>query len=277
MRRNTKLPRLASGLPHQIRKRFGQNFLHDKHVISKIIGAVSPTKDDHILEIGPGFGAITEQLAQSGATLNCLELDTDLAASLKSHYRKYKSVNILEADALKFDLSSIATEKTPLRVVGNLPYNISTPLIFHLLKNSKLIKDMTFMLQLEVIQRMVSKVGSKNYGRLGLMVQYYCEVEHLFNIASDAFVPRPKVVSALARLKPHKASSIKAKDPECLKVVIQTAFNQRRKTVRNSLSTLVSESLLEEIPVNKKLRPENLTLQDYVRISDAISVKNTDL
>ena len=277
MRRNTKLPRLASGLPHQIRKRFGQNFLHDKHVISKIIGAVSPTKDDHILEIGPGFGAITEQLAQSGATLNCLELDTDLAASLKSHYRKYKSVNILEADALKFDLSSIATEKTPLRVVGNLPYNISTPLIFHLLKNSKLIKDMTFMLQLEVIQRMVSKVGSKNYGRLGLMVQYYCEVEHLFNIASDAFVPRPKVVSALARLKPHKASSIKAKDPECLKVVIQTAFNQRRKTVRNSLSTLVSESLLESIPVNKKLRPENLTLEDYVRISDAISVKDTDL
>jgi len=277
MRRNTKLPRLASGLPHQIRKRFGQNFLHDKHVISKIIGAVSPTKDDHILEIGPGFGAITEQLAQSGATLNCLELDTDLAASLKSHYRKYKSVNILEADALKFDLSSIATEKTPLRVVGNLPYNISTPLIFHLLKNSKLIKDMTFMLQLEVIQRMVSKVGSKNYGRLGLMVQYYCEVEHLFNIASDAFVPRPKVVSALARLKPHKASSIKAKDPECLKVVIQTAFNQRRKTVRNSLSTLVSESLLEGIPVNKKLRPENLTLEDYVRISDAISVKDTDL
>ena len=277
MRRNTKLPRLASGLPHQIRKRFGQNFLHDKHVISKIIGAVSPTKDDHILEIGPGFGAITEQLAQSGATLNCLELDTDLAASLKSHYRKYKSVNILEADALKFDLSSIATEKTPLRVVGNLPYNISTPLIFHLLKNSKLIKDMTFMLQLEVIQRMVSKVGSKNYGRLGLMVQYYCEVEHLFNIASDAFVPRPKVVSALARLKPHKASSIKAKDPECLKIVIQTAFNQRRKTVRNSLSTLVSESLLEGIPVDKKLRPENLTLEDYVRISDAISVKDTDL
>ena len=136
---------------------------------------------------------------------------------------------------------------------------------------------MTFMLQLEVIQRMVSKVGSKNYGRLGLMVQYYCEVEHLFNIASDAFVPRPKVVSALARLKPHKASSIKAKDPECLKVVIQTAFNQRRKTVRNSLSTLVSESLLESIPVNKKLRPENLTLEDYVRISDAISVKDTDL
>ena len=136
---------------------------------------------------------------------------------------------------------------------------------------------MTFMLQLEVIQRMVSKVGSKNYGRLGLMVQYYCEVEHLFNIASDAFIPRPKVVSALARLKPHKASSIKAKDPECLKTVIQTAFNQRRKTVRNSLSTLVSESLLEGIPVNKKLRPENLTLEDYVRISDAISGKATHL
>ena len=277
MIRNSKLPRLASGLPHQIRKRFGQNFLHDEHVISKVLGAVAPTKDDHILEIGPGFGAITKQLAQSGARLHCIELDADLATSLKTEYREYKSVNILEADALKFDLSSIATEKNPLRVVGNLPYNISTPLIFHLLKNSNLIKDMTFMLQLEVIQRMVSKVGSKNYGRLGLMVQYYCEIEHLFNIASDAFIPRPKVVSALARLKPHKTSAIKAKDPECLKAVIQTAFNQRRKTVRNSLSTLVSESILEEIPVNKKLRPENLTLQDYVRISDAIAVRNTDL
>ena len=277
MRRDAKLPRLASGLPHQIRKRFGQNFLHDKHVISKIIGAVSPTKNDHILEIGPGFGAITKQLAQSGAKLDCIELDADLAASLKTEYREYKSVNILQADALKFDLNSIATKKNSLRVVGNLPYNISTPLIFHLLKSSYLIRDMTFMLQLEVIQRMVSKVGTKSYGRLGLMVQYYCEVEHLFNIASDAFVPRPKVVSALARLKPHKSPAVTAKDPECLKTVIQTAFNQRRKTIRNSLSTLVSESLLEEIPVNNKLRPENLTLQDYVRISDAISVKNTDL
>ena len=274
MRRTTKLPRLSNGLPHQIRKRFGQNFLHDKQVISKILGAISPTKEDHILEIGPGFGAITKPLAQSGATLHCIELDTDLAASLKTEYRDYKSVNILEADALKFDLGSIATEKNPLRVVGNLPYNISTPLIFHLLKSSNLIKDMTFMLQLEVIQRMVSKVGSKNYGRLGLMVQYYCEIEHLFNIASDAFTPRPKVVSALARLRPRKTSAITAKDPECLKTVIQTAFNQRRKTVRNSLSTLVSESLLEEIPVNKRLRPENLTLQDYVRISDAISARN---
>ena len=277
MRRDAKLPRLASGLSHQIRKRFGQNFLHDKHVISKILGAVSPTKNDHILEIGPGFGAITKQLAQSGAKLDCIELDADLAASLKTEYREYKSVNILQADALKFDLNSIATEKNSLRVVGNLPYNISTPLIFHLLKSSYLIRDMTFMLQLEVIQRMVSKVGSKSYGRLGLMVQYYCEVEHLFNIASDAFVPRPKVVSALARLTPHKSPEVTAKDPECLKTVIQTAFNQRRKTIRNSLSTLVSESLLEEILVNKKLRPENLTLQDYVRISDAISVKNTDL
>ena len=277
MRNNIDLPKLASGLPHQIRKRFGQNFLQDEHVISKIMDAVSPAEEDHILEIGPGFGAITRQLAKSGARIDCVEIDTDLATSLKTEYKEYESINILEYDALKFDISTIASTKRPLRVVGNLPYNISTPLIFHLLKSSDLIKDMTLMLQLEVIQRMVSKVGSKNYGRLGLMVQYHCEVEHLFNIASDAFFPRPKVVSALARLKPRKASKVTVKDPECFKKVIQTAFNQRRKTVRNSLRSLASDSLLEEIPVNKSLRPENLTLREYIKISNAISARNPAL
>lgn len=271
MKKRSRLPKLSNGLSHQVRKRFGQNFLHDEEVIAKILDTISPSKQEHILEIGPGLGALTKGLANSGAKLHCVELDTDLAESLKTEYAKYDKVKITQADALEFDLNSIATERQPLRIVGNLPYNISTPLIFHLLKNSGLIKDMTFMLQLEVIQRMVSKVGNKNYGRLGLMVQYYCEAEHLFNIASAAFTPKPKVVSALVRLKPRSVSSLKAKDPECLKAIIQTAFNQRRKTVRNSLRSMVPESLLEQILVDKKLRPENLTLHDYVKISDAIS------
>ena len=261
---------LANGRPHYARKRFGQNFLHDENVIRKIVDAISAVEGDHLLEIGPGLGALTKELAKTGATIHCVELDADLAKSLRTEFQEYDSIKIIEGDALKFDLSSIATEKRSLRVIGNLPYNISTPIIFHLLKNSELIRDMTFMLQLEVIQRMVSKVGRRNYGRLSLMVQYYCEVEHLFNVASSAFSPKPKVVSALARLKPHNTTSIRAKDSDCLQTVIRTAFNQRRKTLRNSLRTIIPEALLDRIAINKNLRPQNITLNEYVEISNAI-------
>ena len=261
---------LANGRPHYARKRFGQNFLHDENVIRKIVDAISAVEGDHLLEIGPGLGALTKELAKTGATIHCVELDADLAKSLRTEFQEYDSIKIIEGDALKFDLSSIATEKRPLRVIGNLPYNISTPIIFHLLKNSELIRDMTFMLQLEVIQRMVSKVGKRNYGRLSLMVQYYCEVEHLFNVASSAFSPKPKVVSALARLKPHNSTSIRAKDSDCLQTVIRTAFNQRRKTLRNSLRTIIPEALLDRIAINKSLRPQDITLNEYVEISNAI-------
>jgi len=261
---------LANGRPHYARKRFGQNFLHDENVIRKIVDAISAVEGDHLLEIGPGLGALTKELAKTGATIHCVELDADLAKSLRTEFQEYDSIKIIEGDALKFDLSSIATEKRSLRVIGNLPYNISTPIIFHLLKNSELIRDMTFMLQLEVIQRMISKVGKRNYGRLSLMVQYYCEVEHLFNVASSAFSPKPKVVSALARLKPHNSTSIRAKDSDCLQTVIRTAFNQRRKTLRNSLRTIIPEALLDRIAINKNLRPQDITLNEYVEISNAI-------
>ena len=261
---------LANGRPHYARKRFGQNFLHDENVIRKIVDAISAVEGDHLLEIGPGLGALTKELAKTGATIHCVELDADLAKSLRTEFQEYDSIKIIEGDALKFDLSSIATEKRPLRVIGNLPYNISTPIIFHLLKNSELIRDMTFMLQLEVIQRMISKVGKRNYGRLSLMVQYYCEVEHLFNVPSSAFSPKPRVVSALARLKPHSSTSIRAKDSDCLQTVIRTAFNQRRKTLRNSLRTIIPEALLDRIAINKNLRPQDITLNEYVEISNAI-------
>ena len=261
---------LANGRPHYARKRFGQNFLHDENVIRKIVDAISAAKEDHLLEIGPGLGALTKELAKTGATIHCVELDADLAKSLRTEFQEYDSIKIIEGDALKFDLNSIATEKRSLRVIGNLPYNISTPIIFHLLKNSELIRDMTFMLQLEVIQRMVSKVGKRNYGRLSLMVQYYCEVEHLFNVASSAFSPKPKVVSALARLKPHSSTSIRAKDSDCLQTVIRTAFNQRRKTLRNSLKTIIPEALLDQIAINKNQRPQDITLNEYVEISNAV-------
>ena len=270
MKIDKKLLALANGRPHYARKRFGQNFLHDENVIRKVVDAISAAKEDHLLEIGPGLGALTKELAKTGATIHCVELDADLAKSLRTEFQEYNSIKIIEGDALKFDLNSIATEKRSLRVIGILPYNISTPIIFHLLKNSELIRDMTFMLQLEVIQRMVSKVGRRNYGRLSLMVQYYCEVEHLFNVASSAFSPKPKVVSALARLKPHSSTSIRAKDSDCLQTVIRTAFNQRRKTLRNSLKTIIPEALLDQIAINKNQRPQDITLNEYVEISNAV-------
>jgi len=262
---------LNNGKPHQARKRFGQNFLHDANTIQKIIDSIAPKADDHLLEIGPGQGALTIPLAESGAQLDCVELDRDLAAFLEEKFTNQSSVNIFQQDVLKSELVQFTDKEKSLRIVGNLPYNISTPVIFHLLKNHSLIHDMVFMLQLEVIQRMVAKPGNKTYGRLGLMVQYYCEVEHLFNVPSSAFTPRPKVVSAIVRLKPHKDFPIIAKSPEKLQVVIRTAFNQRRKTLKNSLRAIISENQLEDLPIDTSLRPENLSLADYVLISDAIT------
>ncbi|NKB33505.1 MAG: 16S rRNA (adenine(1518)-N(6)/adenine(1519)-N(6))-dimethyltransferase RsmA [Pseudomonadales bacterium] len=258
-------------MSHQARKRFGQNFLHDQNVIAKIIESIAPTQEDHLVEIGPGQGALTTPLAQSGARLDCIELDRDLADFLQKEFADQNSVSVIQQDVLKFDLSELTSKKKSLRVVGNLPYNISTPVIFHLLKSHPLILDMVFMLQLEVVQRLNATVGDKNYGRLGLMVQYFCEVEHLFNVPSSAFTPKPKVESAIVRLKPHAQFPAEAKDPECLQNVIRTAFNQRRKTLKNSLRGIISERILNELPVDTSLRPEKLSLADYVLISDAIS------
>lgn len=263
--------KLKNGLPHQARKRFGQNFLHDNNIIEKIIDSIAPTKNDHLIEIGPGQGALTIPLAESGARLDCIELDRDLAAFLTKEFANRSSVNIIQQDMLKYDLSELSNKEKSLRVIGNLPYNISTPVIFHLLKNHHLIADMVFMLQLEVIQRLTASPGDKNYGRLGLMVQYFCEVEHLFNVPSSAFTPKPNVVSAIVRLKPYAELPFKAKDPECLQTVIRTAFNQRRKTLKNSLRGIISENILETLPIDTSLRPENLSLAEYVLISDAIT------
>ena len=176
-----------------------------------------------------------------------------------------------QQDGLKFDFTQLAPARRSLRVIGNLPYNISTPMLFHLMKYHEVIKDMTFMLQLEVVQRMAAKPGNKNYGRLSLMLQYFCKVEHLFNIPSAAFSPKPKVVSAIARLTPHSKFPVIANDVHSLQTVIRTAFNQRRKTLKNSLKTIISKETLNKLPLDSSLRPENLSLQDYVIISDAIS------
>lgn len=268
---HSKAVTLSTGAAHQARKRFGQNFLHDQQIIDRIIREIAPTSNDHLLEIGPGQGALTKQLAASGARLDCVELDRDLAAHLKHQYRDYDNVHIHQHDILKFDLNDLGLGDTRIRIIGNLPYNISTPVLFHLLKYFENIEDMSFMLQLEVVERMSAHVGDKNYGRLSIMLQYFCQAEKLFNVPPEAFTPQPKVNSAIVQLTPHKKLPVTAKDTDCLKVVVRTAFNQRRKTLKNSLKTLISDSELDKLAIDVKLRPEKLSLTDYVMISDAIS------
>lgn len=274
-RRHQRQGNDSDGFQHRPRKRFGQNFLHDQNVIQRIVDTIDPQPDEHLVEIGPGRGALTRLLLASSGQLDAIELDRDLAAYLATELgadlNTGKPFRIHQADVLKFNLETISTQPKSLRVVGNLPYNISTPVIFHLLNSHYLVRDMVFMLQLEVVQRLAAAPGDKNYGRLGLMTQYYCEVEHLFNVPSAAFTPKPKVSSAIVRLTPHRQPPVSARDVQCLTNVIRTAFTQRRKTLRNSLKTLISEQQLDRLGLNTGERPENLSLADYVAISDAIS------
>jgi 16S rRNA (adenine1518-N6/adenine1519-N6)-dimethyltransferase len=189
---------------HQARKRFGQNFLHDQGVIGRIIRQINPKQGDHLVEIGPGQGALTDHLLSAANELDVVELDRDLIPILRTMFFRYDDLRIHEADALKFDFSSLKNDDRPLRIVGNLPYNISTPLIFHLLAHAGLIQDMHFMLQKEVVERMSAGAGENNYGRLGIMTQYFCKVQALFVVGPGAFNPAPKVDSAIVRLTPYK-------------------------------------------------------------------------
>lgn len=261
----------GDGFQHKARKRFGQNFLHDQNIILKIVQSIRPTEKDHIVEIGPGQGAITRQLLQACGKLDAIELDRDLAAYLQQTLGDNPRFSLHQGDVLKFDFSSLTSTPGSLRIVGNLPYNISTPCMFHLLRYQGLIQDMSFMLQREVVHRLAAQAGDPNYGRLGLMMQYYCRVEHLFDVPATAFIPQPKVCSAIVRLTPHEKPPVQVADIQCLQDVVRIAFTQRRKTLKNSLSALISEAELSKLPIDIGLRPENLSLADYALISDSIS------
>lgn len=256
---------------HQARKRFGQNFLQDQNIICNILLSINPKTNDNIAEIGPGLGAITEHLLEATqGHLNVVEIDRDLVQVLKTQFFNYPDLQIHQGDALKFDFSQLVTGAQKLRIVGNLPYNISTPLIFHLVSFATQIQDMHFMLQKEVVDRMAAGPGDNNYGRLGIMVQYYCQVESLFNVPPTAFDPQPKVDSAIVRLVPYGTLPCPAKDEKLFAQVVATAFNQRRKTIRNNLKKLVSAEQLEAIGIDPGLRPENLSLANFVAISDTL-------
>tara|TARA_R110001583_G_scaffold5795_3_gene30729 strand:- start:726 stop:1568 length:843 start_codon:yes stop_codon:yes gene_type:complete len=255
---------------HKARKRFGQNFLHDPYVISNIINAIYPKDDDCLVEIGPGMGAITEPLLEATGKLNVVELDRDLIPILRTKFFNYPGLQIHEGDALKFDFIQLAEPGKRLRIIGNLPYNISTPLIFHLLSHHALVQDMHFMLQKEVVERLAAVPGNSDYGRLSIMTQYYCKVELLFIVGPGSFNPPPKVESAIVRMTPYETLPIVAKDTKMLQTVVREAFSMRRKTIRNTLKKLISAEQLEALGIDTQLRPEVLTLEDYVRIADAV-------
>lgn len=257
---------------HKARKRFGQNFLQDGGIIRQIIRSINPKTTDHIVEIGPGLGALTEELLSEAGALQAVELDRDLIPVLRTKFFRYEDKFVIhEADALKFDFSTLVPDGEPLRVVGNLPYNISTPLIFHLLSFNHTISDMHFMLQNEVVDRLVAGPGDNHYGRLGIMAQYYCQVEKLFVVPPEAFDPAPKVDSAIVRLTPYKTRPYEAKDISVLQNVVRTAFSQRRKTLRNNLKPLIDADTLQSLDIDPTLRPERLSLEAFIRIADHLT------
>lgn len=257
-------------MAHIPRKRFGQNFLHDHRIIYNIIASLQARPGEHWVEIGPGQGALTEPLLKEGARLDVVELDRDLVALLKEKFKQHDRLRIHSADALKFDFASLADDSQKLRVIGNLPYNISTPLMFHLLDNASCIQDMHFMLQKEVVDRICAAPGSKKYGRLSVMMQYYCATELLFDVPPESFDPAPQVTSAIVRLIPHQQPPVEVNDIAKLNKVVTQAFSQRRKTLRNSLKTLIAEQDIEALNIDPTLRAETISLSDFAKLSNLL-------
>lgn len=255
------------------RKRFGQHFLHDKFIIQQIIQAINPKDSDHIVEIGPGQGALTVPLLQHLSTLTAIELDRDLIPALKLRCQHKGNLIIHQADMLDYDLSTETTEAHSLRLVGNLPYNISTPLIFHLLNYANLIDDMHFMLQKEVVMRLAALPGSEAYGRLSIMIQYHCDVTALFDVPPEAFYPPPQVESSVVRLIPHREIIYQAKNYDDFAHIVKTAFSKRRKTLRNSLKELVSDLDWETLQIDSHLRPEEISVHEFLQISNHLVSK----
>jgi 16S rRNA (adenine1518-N6/adenine1519-N6)-dimethyltransferase len=257
-------------MAHTPRKRFGQNFLHDHTIIYNIISSIQAKPDQHWVEIGPGQGALTEPLLKQGVRLEVVELDRDLVTLLREKFKQYSNLKIHSADALRFDFSALADKNTKLRVIGNLPYNISTPLMFHLLDNAYCIEDMHFMLQKEVVDRICAAPGSKKYGRLSVMMQYYCATELLFDVPPESFDPAPQVMSAIVRLVPHSQPPVAVNDIAKLNRVVTQAFSQRRKTLRNSMKKLIAEEEIIALGIDPTLRAENISLAEFASLSNLL-------
>ncbi len=255
---------------HRPRKRFGQNFLRDRRVVERILRRANPQPQQHWVEIGPGRGALTLPLLQRLGRLTAIELDRDLITPLKLRAERHGRLHIIQADALKVDFCQLQHDKEPLHVIGNLPYNISTPLIFHLLAQHACIAEMHFMLQKEVVQRLTATPGSKAWGRLSVMVQMVCETRFLFEVPPEAFHPPPKVTSAIVTLRPLARPLATGELLRAVERVTAAAFNQRRKTLRNSLGRLLGEDGFSQAGVDPRLRPEQLSLEDFLALARAL-------
>ena len=256
-------------MQHVPRKRFGQHFLHDPRIIAKILLAISPKPGDTLVEIGPGLGAITLPLLERAGRLTAVELDRDVIPHLQDSARDKGELIVIQGDALETALGPLAPTGGRLRLVGNLPYNVSTPLLFHFLEQADCVQDMHFMLQKEVVQRMAAKPGGKEYGRLTVMLAARCRVEPLFNIGPGAFRPPPKVDSAFVRLVPHVTAPFLIQDRGRFARIVTQAFSHRRKTLKNALMGLVDEAVIASVGIDPKLRPETLSAEDFARLSNA--------
>ena len=251
-------------MQHKARKRFGQNFLIDSQIIERIVATIAPKDDDKLIEIGPGKGALTLPLLENLKTMKVIEIDRDLISILES--QNHKNLNVIQADALNFNFSEL---KQKSRIVGNLPYNISSPLLFHLLDHRHNIIDMTFMLQKEVVDRIVAPHGSKTYGRLSVMMQAFFEVDLMFTVPKESFDPQPKIESAIIYLKPKESTTLT--ESVLLEKVVKAAFSQRRKTLKNCLKLILSQ---EQTNIDLSRRAEMLSVDEFIHLTQDYAKQN---
>ncbi|MEO1593762.1 MAG: 16S rRNA (adenine(1518)-N(6)/adenine(1519)-N(6))-dimethyltransferase RsmA [Pseudomonadota bacterium] len=254
---------------HRPRKRFGQHFLVDAATIDHIIGAIAPAADEHVVEIGPGQGALTGALSRRAGRLTLVELDRDLVARLETHYAGADHVQVIGQDALEVDYASLGA---PLRLVGNLPYNISTPLLFHLARYVDAIEDMHFMLQKEVVDRITAAPGGKAWGRLGVMLALAFDSEFLFEVGPECFEPPPRVDSAVVRLSPREAPP-DIRDADLLEDVVRRAFSKRRKTLRNALREVADATHFEAADIDPAQRAETVSADRFAGLANAIAAR----
>ena len=252
---------------HRVKKSLGQHFLHDSSVVEKIILAVAPRPGDRIVEIGPGQGALTLPLLEKHGALTAIEFDRDLLEPLARAAREVGTLTLIPADVLNVDFTALAGAE-PFRLVGNLPYNVSSPILFHALEHAAAVRDMHFMLQKEVVDRMAAAPGSKVYGRLSVMLQAYCDVTPLFDVGPGAFRPPPKVDSAVVRLVPRAADRIGVNDPARLANVVRAAFGQRRKTLRNALQNVADVGMIEAAGLRPEARAEQVEVAGFIRLAN---------
>ncbi|HZH43144.1 MAG TPA: 16S rRNA (adenine(1518)-N(6)/adenine(1519)-N(6))-dimethyltransferase RsmA [Lysobacter sp.] len=260
----------SAGFDAPAKKHLGQHFLHERGIIDKIVQAVNPQPGDRLVEIGPGQGAITFPLLDRHGALTVIEYDRDLIAPLTDAARAHGELTVIHRDVLAVDFTALAGDGAPLRLVGNLPYNLSSPILFHVLDHAAVVRDMHFMLQKEVVDRMAAAPGSKVYGRLSVMLQAYCAVTPLFRVPPGAFRPPPKVDSAVVRLVPRDPAGIGIDDPRRFAAIVRDAFGQRRKTLRNALAQQCDAALIEAAGLRPDARAEQLPVEAFVQLANTV-------